>query len=108
MLLVRKGLFRLAKLGFHLVTVANRFTLAALTCVAVSITGALLLVTDVIFAGTIVVIATTAVAAVTCVLFWCLAPLRRRATLRRSRRIAAAASGHRAPRRTSPRRPSTT
>ncbi len=92
----------------HLVAVANRFTLAGLTCVGVSITGALLLVTDVIFAGTIVVIATTALAAVTCVLTWCLAPLRRRATLRRSRRIAAAASGQRAPRRTSPRRPSTT
>ena len=52
----------------HLVAVANRFTLAGLACVAVSITGALLLVTDVIFAGTIVVIATTALAAVTCVL----------------------------------------
>ena len=70
----------------HLVTVANRFTLAGLACVAVSITGALLLVTDLIFAGTIVVIATTAIAAVTCVLFWCLAPLRRRARLRRGRR----------------------
>ena len=56
----------------HLVTVANRFTLAGLACVAVSITGALLLVTDLIFAGTIVVIATTAIAAVTCVL--CLVP----------------------------------
>jgi hypothetical protein len=73
-----------------------------------SITGALLLVTDVIFAGTIVVIATTALAAVSCVLAWCLAPLRRRATLRRSGRIPAAAPGKRAPRRTSPRRPSIT
>jgi len=62
----------------HLVTVANRFTLAGLTCVALSMTGALLLVTDLLFADTMVVIATTALAAVTCVFSWCLAPLRRR------------------------------
>src|SRR5215217_8240399 len=33
----------------HLVSVANRFTLAGLTCVAVSMVGALLLVTDLLF-----------------------------------------------------------
>src|SRR4051794_25921679 len=69
----------------HLVTVANRFTLAGLACVAVSITGALLLVTDLLFADAIVVIATTALAATTCVLSWCLAPLRRRTRVRRGR-----------------------
>ena len=92
----------------HLVTVANRFTLAGLACVAVSITGALLLVTDLIFAGTIVVVATTAIAAVTCVLFWCLAPLRRRAKLRRGRRALLQRRATGTPRRTSPRRPTTT
>ena len=92
----------------HLVAVANRFTLAGLTCVAVSITGALLLVTDLIFADTIVVIATTAVAGLTCVLSWCLAPLRRRTKLRRAGRVPAAAPGEGAPRRTGPRRPTTT
>jgi MFS family permease len=90
----------------HLVTVANRFTLAGLTCVAVSITGALLLVTDLLFANTIVVIATTALAAMTCVLSWCLAPLRRRVNVRRGR-IPAAATGQSAPR-TRPRCPTTT
>ena len=92
----------------HLVAVANRFTLAGLTCVAVSITGALLLVTDLIFAETIVVIATTALAALTCVVAWCIAPLRRRAKLRRGGRVPAAAPSQGAPRRTSPRRPTTT
>src|SRR5215210_619386 len=33
----------------HLVTVANRFALAGLTCVALSMVGALLLVTDLLF-----------------------------------------------------------
>ena len=46
-------------------------------------TGALLLVTDLLFTDTTVVIATTALAAMTCVLSWCLAPLRRRAKVRR-------------------------
>src|SRR5215212_8973916 len=66
----------------HLVTVANRFTLAGLACVAVSITGALLLVTDLMFAEVAVIAATTGVAAVSCVVSWCLAPLRRRTELR--------------------------
>ena len=92
----------------HLVSVANRFTLAGLTCVAVSITGALLLVTDLIFADTIVVIATTALAAMTCVVSWCLAPLRRRAKLRRGGRAPAAAPGQGAPRQTGRRRRATT
>src|SRR3954452_20551510 len=74
----------------HLVAVANRFTLAGLTCVAVSITGALLLVTDLLFADVIVVAATAAVAAVTCLVAWCLAPLRRRAKVRRGGRVPAA------------------
>jgi hypothetical protein len=65
----------------HLVSVANRFTLAGLTCVALSMVGALLLVTDLLFADAAVVVLTTGVAAFGCLSFWCLAPLRRRATL---------------------------
>jgi hypothetical protein len=69
----------------HLVTVANRYTLAGLAFVAVSMLGALLLVTDIMFAGGIAV-ATTGVAAALCMSCWCLAPLARRATLRRQAR----------------------
>ena len=67
----------------HLVEVANRFTLAGLTCVALSMVGALLLVTDLLFDTTAVVAGTTALAALGCLIFWCLAPLRRRARIRR-------------------------
>src|SRR4051812_27590595 len=51
----------------HLVNVANRFTLAGLTCVALSMIGALLLVTDLLFVA--VVAATTALAELGCVFF---------------------------------------
>ena len=82
----------------HLVTVANRFTLAGLACVALSMTGALLLVTDLLFADTVVVIVTTALAAMTCVLAWCLVPLRRRTRVRRGRSAHTATRGRGAPR----------
>jgi hypothetical protein len=65
----------------HLVVVANRFTLAGLLCVALSMVGALLLVTDLLF-GTATTIATTISAALACLVLWCLAPLRRRRSLR--------------------------
>jgi hypothetical protein len=66
----------------HLVEVANRFTLAGLICVALSMVGALLLVTDLLFDATAVIAGTTALAALGCLVFWCLAPLRRRARIR--------------------------
>jgi Family of unknown function (DUF6328) len=66
----------------HLANVANRFTLAGLTCVALSMVGAVLLVTDLLFDAIAVVVATTALAAVGCAVFWCLAPLLRRANVR--------------------------
>jgi hypothetical protein len=66
----------------HLVQVANRFTLAGLAFVALSMLGALLLVTDLMFDGA-VVFATVGIAAVGCVVCWCALPLLRRATLRR-------------------------
>ena len=64
----------------HLVMVANRFTLAGLLCVGLSMVGALVLVTDLLF-GALFVIAATVPAALTCVVLWCLLPLRRRRTL---------------------------
>src|SRR3954465_12310428 len=65
----------------HLVAVANRFTLAGLTFVAGSMVGALLLVTDLLFDATAVVAGTTGLAALGCLVFWCLAPLARRARI---------------------------
>ncbi|HET8758523.1 MAG TPA: DUF6328 family protein [Solirubrobacteraceae bacterium] len=61
----------------HLVLVANRFTLAGLVCVALSMVGALLLVTDLLFDGPFVVVV-AGLAALGCFVLWCLAPLRRR------------------------------
>ena len=66
----------------HLVEVANRFTVAGLICVAVSMVGALLLVTDLLFDDTAVIAGTTGLAALGCLVFWCLAPLRRRPRIR--------------------------
>src|SRR5215213_9656065 len=65
----------------HLVTVANRFTLAGLTCVALSMVGALLLVTDLLFDDTAIIVATTGLSALGCLSLWCLAPLLRRARI---------------------------
>jgi hypothetical protein len=65
----------------HLIMVANRFTLAGLFCVALSMIGALVLVTDLLF-GTPYVIATTVPAAAACFALWCLLPLRRRRAMR--------------------------
>jgi Family of unknown function (DUF6328) len=66
----------------HLVRVANRFTLAGLAFVAIAMVGALLLVTDLMFDGAVVVV-TVAIAALVCTACWCVLPLLRRATLRR-------------------------
>jgi hypothetical protein len=67
----------------YLVLTANRFTLAGLAFVAVSIVGALLLVSDLMFDGT-VVLATGALATFGCVTCWCVAPLLRRVALRKA------------------------
>jgi hypothetical protein len=66
----------------HLIAVANRFTLAGLTGVALSMVGALLLVTDLLFHDAAVVALTAGLAALACLVLWCLAPMRRRARLR--------------------------
>jgi hypothetical protein len=65
----------------HLVMVANRLTLAGLLCVALSMIGALVLVTDLLFDPSFVIV-TTVPAALACLVLWCLLPLRRRRTLR--------------------------
>jgi hypothetical protein len=64
----------------YLVVIANRFTLAGLAFVAVSMVGALLLVSDLMFDGAAVVV-TGALATLGCVTCWCAAPLLRRAAL---------------------------
>src|SRR3954468_23963792 len=46
----------------HLVVVANRFTLAGLACVAISMVGALLLVSDLLFEATAIVAVTAGAA----------------------------------------------
>src|SRR3954467_96371 len=66
----------------YLVQVANRFTLAGLSFVALSMIGALLLVTDLMFNGAVVLL-TTALAALGCCACWCAMPILRRAALRR-------------------------
>src|SRR4051795_10289330 len=64
----------------HLVQVANRLTLAGLLFVAISMLGALLLVTDLLFAIP-VVLATITVATLGFVVCWCALPLLRRARI---------------------------
>jgi hypothetical protein len=70
----------------HLVAVANRLTLAGLACVALSMVGALMLVSDLLFEGAAIVIATTGLAAFGCLFLWCLSPLARRAQISRRAR----------------------
>jgi hypothetical protein len=80
----------------HLVRVANRFTLAGLACVAFSMVGAVLLVTDLLFDGLAIVAGTTGAAALGCVVCWCVAPVLRRSRISgASPGIAPAASGRR-------------
>ena len=67
----------------YLVIIANRLTLSGLAFVAVSMIGALLLVSDLMFDGAVVV-ATGALATLGCVACWCVAPLLRRAALRKA------------------------
>jgi hypothetical protein len=64
----------------YLVTTANRLTLAGLAAVAVSMTGAMAFVSDVLFGRWCAVI-TGAVALGGCVLLWAVVPLARRRSL---------------------------
>ena len=67
----------------HLVAVANRLVIAGLASVAISLIGAVLLVSDLLF-GTAVAVGTSAVAAGCCVITWYGMPLARRRSLTRA------------------------
>jgi hypothetical protein len=64
----------------YLVQVANRFTLAGLACVAISMLGALLLVTDLLFSGAVVAVTMT-ITALGFISCWCVLPVLRRRRL---------------------------
>jgi hypothetical protein len=66
-----------------LVFVANRMVIAGLAFLALAMTGAILLITDVLFGGVATFVFTGAALAMFVVLWWLL-PLRRRLSLRRS------------------------
>jgi hypothetical protein len=61
----------------HLVTLANRLAIAGLAFLALAMTGAIMLVTDVLFGGVTTAV-TSAVAGGTFFYLWYLMPLRRR------------------------------
>lgn len=68
----------------HLLALANRCTLLGLAFVATSMAGALLLVTDLLFAPPVAA-ATTVLVTAACAWGWALAPLRRRRAVRGDR-----------------------
>jgi Family of unknown function (DUF6328) len=61
----------------HLVDVSNRLALAGLVCLSLAMTGAILLITDVIFRQTVVVVTTGLTAAIFGVM-WFVVPILRR------------------------------
>jgi hypothetical protein len=64
----------------ELIRLANRFTIAGLTFLALAMTGAIVLITDVLFGGIVTVI--TGLGAVSAfAIFWYVMPLRRRLSL---------------------------
>ena len=69
----------------ELVLLANRFTIAGLAFLAVAMTGALVLIADVLF-GVVVTVVTGVAAGLMFALLWYALPLQRRITLRRSER----------------------
>jgi membrane-associated HD superfamily phosphohydrolase len=69
----------------HLVFLANRFTIAGLGFLALAMTGAIMLITDVLF-GTVATVVTTIAAAAMFAVLWYLLPLGRRLSLRESGR----------------------
>jgi hypothetical protein len=69
----------------ELIRLANRFTIAGLSFLALAMTGAIVLITDVLFGGLLTVIAGVG-AALAFVLAWYVMPLRRRLSLTGSAR----------------------
>jgi membrane-associated HD superfamily phosphohydrolase len=80
------------RLTFHLqqkhelIFLANRFTIAGLSFLALAMTGAIVLITDVLFGGITTVI-TGVAAAATFATLWYVLPLSRRLALRKSQRL---------------------
>lgn len=68
-----------------LIHLSNRLTIAGLTFLAMAMTGAIVLITDVLF-GTVTTVVTGTAAAVTFALLWYVLPLRRRLNLTGSER----------------------
>jgi hypothetical protein len=64
----------------ELIFLANRFTIAGLTFLALAMTGAIVLVTDFLF-GTLTTVLTGVAAATTFAVLWYALPLRRRFSL---------------------------
>ena len=69
----------------ELVFLANRFTIAGLSFLALAMTGAIVLITDVLF-GSVATIVTGVGAAATFVALWYVLPLRRRLSLTKRER----------------------
>ena len=65
----------------HLVFIANRFAIVGLGFLALAMTGAIMLITDILF-GTVTTVVTTAAAFSMFLLLWGLLPLQRRLRLR--------------------------
>ena len=65
----------------QLIFYSNRFAIAGLTFLALAMTGAIMLITDVLF-GTAATVVTTTVAVLVFAVLWFALPLRRRLTLR--------------------------
>jgi hypothetical protein len=69
----------------HLVFVANRLTIVGLGFLALAMTGAVMLITDVVFGATATVAVTTALVLCMFVALWYLLPLRRRVSAENSK-----------------------
>ena len=69
----------------HLVFLANRFAIAGLGFLALAMSGAIMLITDVLY-GAVATVAITAAAATMFAVLWYLLPLGRRLSLRASER----------------------
>ena len=68
-----------------LVFLANRLTIAGLSCLALAMTGAIMLITDVLF-GSVATAVTSAATLLMFAIFWYALPLRRRLSLTKSER----------------------
>lgn len=65
----------------ELIALANRFTIAGLTFLALAMTGAITLITDVLFGSAVATLAACVISAGTFAVVWYLIPLRRRLSL---------------------------